>query len=58
MSKTSNALTWLHTNPASNPHAAAIKHGITPSCVYAAIKRINARQFCKCCGQTLKGAKP
>lgn len=37
--------------------ATALIHGITPGCVYAAIKRLNARQVCKCCGQTIKGAK-
>lgn len=58
MSKTQQALDWLLANPESTPHAAALIHGITPGCVYAAIKRLNARQVCKCCGQTLKGTKP
>lgn len=58
MSKTQQALAWLIANPESNPYAAAVKHGITPGCLYAAIKRMNARQVCKCCGQVIKGGKP
>lgn len=57
ISQTSKALDWLMVNPDSNPHAAAVKHGITPGCLYAAIKRIKARNFCPCCGQVIKGMK-
>ncbi len=50
LSKTKQALALLKENPELTPYQAAKQCGITPTTLYAALKRQAGRVHCPCCG--------
>ena len=52
-SKTQQALALLKAHPEMTPYQAAKQAGISPTTLYAALKRERGRSRCPACGQLL-----